>query len=236
MKSENSHRAVIAAIVVACGLMLAFGVTYRVMAGRLRLVTDASLLSSDVLADLPMQLGEWVGRDVPLDEIIVKRTDADALIHRQYTQNTGVKSVLFYVACGTNMWEMARHEPRVCYPAAGWELVDCRTEELSLDSGIVLPFKFFRFSREGFDLKEMTVLHYVVVDGHFYSDVPLMHSRTRSIVKPVKYIAQVQIVRRSGGMFEKSSAKRMIHEFALASISPLKEVFNKIDIARKSDR
>ncbi|MBW1869140.1 MAG: hypothetical protein JRI73_07560, partial [Deltaproteobacteria bacterium] len=68
-KSDNlNRRPVIIATIAASSIMLSFGIGYRVLAARLAAPVDTIPLSPEALERLPLQLGDWTGREVPLDE------------------------------------------------------------------------------------------------------------------------------------------------------------------------
>ena len=69
---------VTAAAVAAGCLMLVFGLAYRVVAAKLDGPVGTTPISQEALARFPMQLGDWVGEDVPMDEAIARATDTDA--------------------------------------------------------------------------------------------------------------------------------------------------------------
>jgi hypothetical protein len=80
------------------------------------------------LATLPMQLGEWVGRDEPIDEAVRAKAQADDCLNRVYEHpaRPGRPLALWinYSRTGLNL----RHSPEVCLPGQGWRKVEslCR--------------------------------------------------------------------------------------------------------------
>ncbi len=75
-KNDNPNRQpVIVAAVVAGFLMLVSSAAYRVLAARLAAPVNTTLLSPAALERLPLQIGNWAGQNVPLDEAIVRATD-----------------------------------------------------------------------------------------------------------------------------------------------------------------
>ena len=97
----------VTAIAVAAGLLAAGGAGYRILAGYLARPTDSVPMSSEELNRLPLQIGRWVGKNVPVDEAIVRATDSDAVINRTYSRpgrphsrSAGVSRCLSPTACG----------------------------------------------------------------------------------------------------------------------------------------
>jgi len=82
MKIENQNpRPVIIAAITASFLMLVLGMGYRVLDSRLSGPGSASPITFAMLERFPMQVGDWTGTEVPLDEAIVRATDTDAHIN-----------------------------------------------------------------------------------------------------------------------------------------------------------
>jgi EpsI family protein len=233
-KNENPNRRPVIAAIVASVMMLALGLAFRAMVARLKVPVTVPPIVPEALEGFPVQIGNWTGQEVPLDEAIAEKTDADALISRQYSRKNGLDSVFLYVACGVT-WEMMFHRPEVCYPGNGWTLLDHSSMELPINNGMTLPCTIFRFSRGELDKQEMVVLYYVIADGRFYSDVSLLRSRVWGVFAIVDHIAQVQIIASSGGIPTPDSMKRIASEFAIASASSIAELFQDIEQHRYTD-
>ena len=148
MESEKPNRqpAIAAAVAASC-LMLVFGLTYRVVAARLEAPIDTTPISPEALAQFPLQIGDWTGKDVPMDEAIVRATDTDAHLNRRYTRHGGLEAVSFYIASGVKARDLMPHRPEVCYTGAGWTLANRRSVELSLSDSTKLPCNIMQFSR-----------------------------------------------------------------------------------------
>jgi hypothetical protein len=74
------------------------------------------------LAEIPMTLGSWVGKDAPLDPQIVRATGSAAHIQRVYQNTiTGQRIELVFLYGPSS--EMFIHAPDTCYPASGYEHV-----------------------------------------------------------------------------------------------------------------
>lgn len=84
------------------------------------------------LATLPLQLGPWLGRDVPVDPRVVEESQATEYLNRVYEdpRRPGLQLTLWinYSEFGLNM----RHSPEVCLPSGGWEKVESQTRVLEV--------------------------------------------------------------------------------------------------------
>lgn len=140
-----------------------------------------------------MQLGDWTGREAPLDEAIVQRTDTDDHVNRTYMRSGGRKAVSLFIGYGVRMRDLMPHRPEVCYPGAGWTLDETRRIELTTDDGSILPCQIHTFYRGGLDLRRVEVLNYYIVDGRYCPDVSSLRSRAWKSQSGMTYVAQVQI-------------------------------------------
>jgi hypothetical protein len=195
VKSERSnlHPAVVAAVVASC-LMLVFGLTYRVVAAKLDAPINTTPISPDALTRFPLQIGDWTGEDVPMDEAIARATDTDARLNRRYTRRGGFESLMFYIGSGVKARDLMPHRPEVCYIGAGWTRMNKRLAKLPLSSSTTLPCNIMQFSRGVLNTQKVVVLDYYLVDGQYCPDLSLLRSKAWRGSGTVRYVAQIQIV------------------------------------------
>jgi EpsI family protein len=229
-KSDKSNRqSVIAAAVAASLLIAVFGLTYRVLAARLEGPVDSTPINPAVMARFPMEIGGWMGQEVPLDEAIVRATDTDAHINRRYSRHNGMESVALYVACGVKARDLMPHRPEVCYTGAGWTLTNRRSVEMPLDGGMRLPCNVLQFSRGALNTQRVVVLDYYVVDGEYCQDVSLLRSKAWRGSGTVRYVAQVQVVAPVTETLVADSATRLVCAFAVDSASSIARLFEETE-------
>lgn len=91
------------------------------------------------LADLPLQVGNWTGRDAQLDPIISRNSGATDQLYRRYVdERTGVE--LEIVILYGPAREMYAHDPQFCYPLAGYQPVGRSTVRVvAIPAGDVDP-------------------------------------------------------------------------------------------------
>ena len=230
MKIENQNpRPVMFAAIAAGLLMLVFGLGYRVLAARLDAPVNTTPISPAALQRLPLQIGDWTGREVPLDEDIVRATDTDAHINRSYSRYNGLEFITLYIATGVKARDLMPHRPEVCYTGAGWTLMDKRSAELPLNDGTVLPCNVMRFSRGVLTVNKVVVLDYYIVDGEYSSDVSLLRSKAWRGSGTVRYVAQVQIVTSILSNQTEDSAIKTVRAFAIESASSISRLFEDIE-------
>ena len=220
-----NQRPLVAAAVIASFLMLVFGLGYHVLAARLRAPVNTTPISPDALEGLPLQIGDWTGQDVPLDEDIVRQTDTDAHINRQYSRHGGLESISLYIASGVKARDLAPHRPEVCYTGASWTLIDRDSIELPMDNGAKLPCNILQFSRGALSTEKVIVLDYYIVDGQYCGDLSLLRWKAWRGSGTIQYVAQIQIITTITTNQTASAAKRIISTFAVESASLIAQLF-----------
>jgi EpsI family protein len=172
-----------------------------------------------------MQIGEWAGQEVPIDEATVRATDTDAHINRRYTRQGAPESVNLYVACGVKARDLMPHRPEVCYTGSGWTLLDRHSVELALSDGTKLPCNVMQFSKGGLNAQKVLVLDYYLVDRQYCSDVSLLRSKAWRGSGTVKYVAQVQVITPVMATMTSDSAMRLVSAFAVDSAASITGLF-----------
>jgi EpsI family protein len=233
MESEKpNRRPALAAAVAASGLMLVFGLAYRVVAARLESPADTTPISPAALMRFPLQFDDWTGEEVPMDAAIVRVTDTDAHLNRRYARRGGPETVSFYIASGVKARDLMPHRPEVCYTGAGWTLTDRRSVELSLSDSAKLPCNIMQFSRGVLNTQKVVVLDYYLVDGEHCADVSLLRSKAWYGQGTVRYVAQVQIVTAVTAILDVEAAVKTVRGFAVESAAPTASLFDNLQTNR----
>jgi len=221
-------RPVTLAVIIAGVLMLGFGLTYRVLAARMGVLGNRTSIDPGALEGLPLQIGDWTGQGIPVDETIIDAAGVDAYINRRYSRQGGVESVSLFAACGTNVNEVMSHRPLGCYRAAGWTLVQRRAIELPIVNEVKLPCMVYQFYRKKPVEQVVTVLHYCRADGQYFDEVMQVLAERWGGLRTVRYAAQVQIVA-SGLTLEFDPIGHEVFNFAAASAAPITHLFTAIE-------
>jgi len=237
MANDNTNRGpAVVPLIAASLLMFALGLTHRALPARLLTPLSTTPIDPAALERFPLQIGDWIGEDVPLDETIPRKIDAEACLNRRYTRRLGSESVsLFMAASGTTVGHLVGHPPEVCNVLSGSTLVDRHTVKLSLNNGMELPCLVLHFSHAGLlDSVKNTVLYYYVADGQYYDDRSLLQLRIRRGPSMVHCVAQVQIVASSTETRPVDSMTGIVSEFAVDSASAIVEMFQRIEENQRS--
>jgi len=210
--------------------MLAFGIGYRELAAKLSTNISTLSISPEMLKELPMQIGQWTGAEVPIDEKIVQATDTDAHISRNYFRYNDSESVWLYVAFGVKARDLMPHRPEVCYVGAGWTLMDRHSLDLPKDDGQTIPSTIFMFSRGTLNTEKIITMDYYIVDGQYCRDVSLLRSKAWRGSGTIGYVAQVQIVALASTNPYENSTEEIIRDFAVESAPFLSALLEKIQV------
>ncbi|MHC4167963.1 MAG: exosortase C-terminal domain/associated protein EpsI [Planctomycetota bacterium] len=225
MKNQSQHkRSVILAATAASLVMLTYGTGYRLLTGRPPPPGD---VTSEDLAKLPLQLGNWAGREEPLSDEVIEATDTDAHLSRTYLRRNPPESVRLFIGYGVTPTDLAPHRPEVCYVGAGRDLIRRSDVRLDLDDGIKLPCNVLQFSPGGRDNNGVVVLDFYIIDGQYYADVSAVRKmawRALFRLKDVDHIVQVQIAV-SAAHQRADEARKSVTDFAVESASEIYRLF-----------
>lgn len=96
------------------------------------LPTETRVPTGD-LHSLPVQMGDWTGKDVPTDPRIFKATGALAVVNRHFTDATG-RTVVAHLALFTDLDAglYTPHQPEVCIEGSGGRIT--RSEEIQVEA------------------------------------------------------------------------------------------------------
>ncbi len=218
------RRKMVIAATIAVTLLVAGGLAVRILAEHLGRTGDHVALPRGTLAQLPLNLGDWTGRESPLDEAIVKATSADDYLNRLYFRQPAGPTVGLYIAYGVRARDLMPHRPEVCYPGNGWTLDDTESRELPLAEGEKLPCRIYRFSRGTLDRQTITVLNYYIVDGQYAPDVSLLRSKAWQGSGAIQYMVQVQVTCSEQSAPDPDVSARAVDALATLSAKPIRSL------------
>jgi len=178
-------------------LLVSSGITYRVLAYRLKLVVDTPVKLPVPLSDFPKKIGNWVGKDVAIPANIVRVARNDAFLNRFFINEVNNQWANVYIAYTAHPRTMLGHRPQICYVAGGWVHEDTKTANVKTRGGREIPCLIHRFRRPSPETEETVVLNFYIVNGRLTSDESVFSGvgfRTPNINgDPARYVTQVQI-------------------------------------------
>lgn len=213
------------AAAVGLALLLASGGGYQWLSGRYARAAQSIPIPAGTLKQLPVRIGDWTGRDVPLDARVIKATDTDDHVNRVYVRSGAREKVNLWVAYGVRFRDLMPHRPEVCYPGSGWTFQE--KQELTLDTpdGTPLVCRLLTFTRGGLRNDRITVLNYYILDGNYRPDVAALRERTWKIQPDLEYVAQVQVTCSESAY--QSDATGSVKRFAAESAGPIRDLLSR---------
>lgn len=182
--------------VLACVLLLASGIVYKVLAAHLDRA-EYSITLPVPLKEMPGTFGDWRGEDVPLSETVLKVAGNDDYLSRLYVNKTSQQWANVYVAYSANPRTMRGHRPQVCYPSSGWQHKSTDHITVKTTSGREVRCMLHRFYKAGSGSEEVVVLNYYVLNGQVTDDEGTFSGvswRVPNISGDIaRYVAQVQV-------------------------------------------
>ncbi len=127
-------------------LLFACLATSYILVGWMSSGKDAVAVDVD-LSSISEDIDGWVGTDLGIDDETTRVLLAQSFINRIYRDPAG-HAISLHVANWTNPNTIvaAPHPPDVCYPGAGWSLLDRRTTQFSTAKG-KLPIELILFRK-----------------------------------------------------------------------------------------
>jgi EpsI family protein len=116
-----------------CGAILAIGMAAQAALAALNRTERPALRMP--LASIPLELGNWAGRDEPVDSDIIERAQTTEYLNRTYDSRTqaglSLRLWINYSRFGNNL----RHTPEICLPSGGWSKVESQSRVISVPVG-----------------------------------------------------------------------------------------------------
>lgn len=90
---------------------------------------------SERFDQVPKNIGEWKGQDLPVDEIVRKTAGAIGYVSRQYTNSSTGQQVVLWLIVGHSR-DVVRHQPTACYPSSGFRQAGSEVlHHINIDGG-----------------------------------------------------------------------------------------------------
>ena len=194
---EKRYKIPIGIWISAVILVILSGVGYRVLASRLHIVVDTPIALPVPLGEVPLRVGNWTGKDVPIPSNIQRIAGNDDFLNRLYINSLTNNWVNVYIAYSARPRTMLGHRPEVCYVGGGWIHDSTEPSEVISNSGRKIPCLIHRFHMPAPHYEEIVVLNFYVLNGQLTIDESNFSGldwRAPNIEgDPAHYVAQVQI-------------------------------------------
>jgi hypothetical protein len=164
---------------VLCGVLLSTGLAAQ--AALIRLTRTERPALRRPLASIPMELGDWLGKDDPVDPDIIERSQTTEYLNRAYESpkypGLTMRLWLNYSREGTNL----RHTPEICLPSGGWTKIESQSRELDihLAEGRAIPVTRLGYTR-GDLVEHVGFWYYIFGEGKLENYVRRLPITSRS--------------------------------------------------------
>jgi len=184
--------------IISVLLLICSGITYRVLASRLKLIVDTPVELPVPLSAFPEQIGNWAGEDVPISPNIQRAAKNDAFLNRLFINKLNNKWANVYIAYTARPRTMMGHRPDICYLSSGWIQDSLEQTEFTSYYDKRIQCLIFHFHKPDPSYQEKVVLNYYLLNGQIMADDSTFISglswRTPNIAgNPARYVAQIQI-------------------------------------------
>lgn len=99
-------------------------------------------------AQVPKEIGDWVGEDMPVDEEVRNTAGAVNYVSRRYKNEKTGRTVRLWLIVG-HFRDIIRHTPNACYPASGFRQEGMQIKQhFDLPGGKTATFFTAKFTKE----------------------------------------------------------------------------------------
>ncbi len=123
------------AVLVGTALVVGPAIIVGNWAGRWKESGELTLAVSH-LDRAPMAIGDWIGRTEPVDPRAIMAAELNGCVMRRYENSRDRRTITLLLVCG-RPGPVSAHTPDVCYPGAGFEMV--QEQPVALSVPIDLP-------------------------------------------------------------------------------------------------
>ncbi len=167
-----------------CGLFLTVGLAAQ--AGLEKATETNRPPLRGPLATVPMELGDWLGRDVSVDPRVLKESQADEYINRIYENRKDPSRRLWLWINYSRMGLNLRHSPKICLPSGGWTEIESESRMVPIRYGADRSIRIMRLGyAQGELVQSIGFWYYIFGEGgleHYVRNLPITsrssHGRT----------------------------------------------------------
>ena len=103
---------------------------------------------SERFANVPKEIGDWIGEDLPVDEVTRNTAGAVGYVSRRYKNSVTGKEVALWLIVGHSR-DIVRHTPDICYVAQGFRQTSTPIQKnVKLDNGKEAAFYTAKYEME----------------------------------------------------------------------------------------
>lgn len=195
--TPRGHGKLLPVAIVAAVLLIGEGFAQRWLDRTLNGPDKERTRLAKPLGTLPMQIGPWQAKEIPMDQRVIDIAGCDDHVYRQYLNAETGQMVALYIAYAARPAKMISHRPQVCFPAHGWQPAGTRKDRLTLLDNTSLDCLIHHFTRTDPEPQAVAVLNYYILQGRNITEWTEFWStrwRMPNLMKdPNFYVIQVQV-------------------------------------------
>jgi len=204
-------------LVAALAMIVAAEVAIRAMGNSFMSAPAARPRKS--LSEFPKSLGGWTASEHELDADLFHGTGAAEMVNWEY-RNTNGDAIDASVGTWLTYDVAIPHKPEICYPAAGWEIVDRQVVQVPLDGNHSFHAKLITFEKSA---QRIAVMYWVQFgDEIAVDDEDVRHILQRSMHAGKPHPTAVKCTLQIGAPRLDMARDRLV-KFAAMVAEPLKE-------------
>lgn len=145
---------------------------------------------------IPASFGNWVGKDVEVYQSATKLLNPNFILQRNFIDPTrNFAATLLIVQC-KDARDMGGHYPLNCYPTQGYELIDSKNNQWTLDDGYVITGKSYKFVHKRESMDNIIVVNSVMIvpDVGFADTIDKVRVAAASLTRRFFGASQIQVV------------------------------------------
>lgn len=149
------------------------------------------------LESMPLELEEWRGVDVPLDDRVREILNAQATLNRVYRNRDGMAVVAHISAwlSPETVSEVAPHVPKLCYTNTGWKIMEEREVHVRTPQGD-LPLMALLLEKQG---ERIVVAYWYQMGNSRFTSADQARSIHRSLWGHREWPATVKVLLQTAG-------------------------------------
>ncbi len=217
------------AVGVTVGVLVVSGLLHRSLAAHIEGALGRSVPLRAPLSTLPLRLGAWEGRDVPVDERARRIAAEDDFLNREYRDRATGRTVGLYVGYIGRPRSALWHRPEICYPVHGLEQVSRQRFLVTTEAGESVPSLLYEFRSTTFDGPRVRVMATFIINGRVVEDLTGANQfnvrRVNLLTRRTAYVARVQCALEASGDAEEDL--RLLSDFGKTIIGPTLEIMPK---------
>lgn len=161
-------------------------------------------IPSQPLSSLPMQLGDWTGENIELDERLFNAIGAHSVVNRVYRNPAG-QQVSVHLALIADPTDNPAHYPEVCYPGSGWGVVERETSKIEVPGAAPVSARRMVYEQ---DRQQVQILFWYqlgersFVDRDSYRDARQAYFGRKRWPPAIKVLLQVPSANRNEAQLE----------------------------------